>query len=176
MTFREAVGTCLRKYATFSGRARRAEYWWFVAFIILGSIVTGILDGAIFGAGGLRTATGPGSFGAQVESSGPLGLVFSLGILIPAIAAGWRRMHDTGRSGLYLLYPLIAMSGIVTYASLFGLYTPSDSGPIPDFSGVLGAVLVVALIVLAFSPLLVIWWLTRPTQPGANRYGPEPAP
>ena len=49
MGFGEAVRSCFDKFLTFSGRARRAEYWWFVLFNILGSIIAGMIDRALFG-------------------------------------------------------------------------------------------------------------------------------
>ena len=103
MTFTQSVRTCFRKYVTFSGRATRPEYWYFVLFIILGSIVLSVVDGVLFG-----FETVPVSEGEfEIDSDGPLASIFSLVPFIPILAAGWRRMHDTGRSGLYLLYPIL---------------------------------------------------------------------
>lgn len=171
MTFQNAVRTCLRKYVTFSGRASRSEYWWFVLAVFLGSLVASVLDGVIFGA--VDVETGPGS--VSVESNGPLGALFSLATFLPMLAAGWRRMHDSGRSGLYLLYPLIAMLGVSSFAAFMTGFVPGATDNIDAlFSGITGVILVIAIIVVAISPLLVIWWLTRPSQPGSNIYGPNP--
>jgi uncharacterized membrane protein YhaH (DUF805 family) len=74
MGFIEAVKTCLQKYATFSGRASRAEFWWFVLFTVIASIA-----GSMFG---------------EVVN----GLV-SLALLLPSIAVGARRLHDIGKTG-----------------------------------------------------------------------------
>ncbi|MBM9594807.1 DUF805 domain-containing protein [Roseitranquillus sediminis] len=164
MRFAEAVRTCLRKYATFSGRATRSEYWWFVLFLILASAVAGVVDAALFG-GDPTVADG-----APEAGSGPVAGVFKLATLLPGIAAGWRRMHDTGRSGLHLVYPLIVMVGIATFAGATGAVGLESQA----FQGVVGLVLVVALLVFVISPLLVLWWLTRPSQPGPNRFGPAP--
>lgn len=180
MTFTEAVRTCFRKYVTFSGRASRSEYWWFVLFVLLGNAVLSAVDAAIFGpnvttetvsnaAGDTRTITRTGN--------GPLVSIFGLATLLPGLAAGWRRMHDTGRSGLYLLYPLIVMVGIGTFAAFTGAVDgllPGAEGEITPFQGLAGLVLVLASIVFLISPLLVLWWLTRPSQPGSNEYGPNP--
>ena len=174
MTFAEAVRTCFRNYVTFSGRARRPEYWWFVLFIVLGSIVAGILDGVLFGAAETELRTGPEGVGMSASASGPITTLFSLGTFLPALAAGWRRMHDTGRSGLYLLYPLIVIAGIGGFLGVFGGFVQTGAGGMPQFTGLFGVVLGLAVIVLIVSPFLVIWWLTRPTQPGPNEYGPEP--
>lgn len=84
----------LSKYAEFNGRARRSEYWYFVLINIVISIVIYLVDAGI------------GSFGA-------LGIIYSLGILIPSLAVGVRRLHDTGRSGWYLLLAFIPIIGAI---------------------------------------------------------------
>lgn len=164
MTFGEAIRTCLRKYVTFSGRASRSEFWWFFLFLVLAQFVLGFLDGLLLGARG---------------GNGALSSLFSLATFLPSVSASWRRMHDTGRSGLYALYPLIVavgIAGFLTFASGIDAVLGGDgmlqgSGSV---EGIFGLIVVIALIVLAFSPLIVIWWLTRPSQPGANQYGPNP--
>ncbi|APE44346.1 DUF805 domain-containing protein [Sulfitobacter alexandrii] len=171
MTFAQAVRTCLRRYATFSGRAPRPEYWYFALFGFLGSLLLGFVDSALFGDPVLLTAPGT----VTVDNGGPIASVFGLAILIPSLAVGWRRMHDTGRSGLYLLYPLIVLVGIgmfASFAGVFGHVMAGDLGGI--FVGAFGIVLMLAAIVALISPFLVIWWLTRPSQPGPNVYGPNP--
>ena len=75
----------LKKYADFSGRARRKEYWMFILFNILISFVIGILGAIIGETGGLIT----------VSLSG----LYSLFIFIPSIAVTVRRLHDTNRTG-----------------------------------------------------------------------------
>jgi uncharacterized membrane protein YhaH (DUF805 family) len=88
----------LKKYAVFSGRARRKEYWMFVLFNIIFLIVAVILDNIL---------------GTAIEDVG-YGLfyiVYSLAVLIPAIAVGVRRLHDTDRSGWWLLISLIPIIG-----------------------------------------------------------------
>jgi uncharacterized membrane protein YhaH (DUF805 family) len=178
MGFGAAVATCFRNYVTFSGRARRPEYWWFFLFLVAGGIVAGILDGILFDAASFQTAAGQGEVGFSAEfsaeSQGPVAALFSLATFLPALAAGWRRMHDTGRSGLYLLYPLIAGVGVVAFLGFGQRVGVLSGGESELFTGTFDLVLVLALIVLALSPLLVLWWLTRPTQPSANEYGPEP--
>ena len=82
-----------KKYADFTGRARRKEFWMFVLFYFIVSIVLGIVDSII---------------GFQL-----LGLLFSLGSLIPSLASGARRLHDTGRSGWWQLLYLIPLIGLI---------------------------------------------------------------
>ena len=162
MTFRQSIIACLRKVCTFSGRASRSEYWWFFLFCMLGGAISGALEGFINGI--TRTPNGPSLISGA----------FNLATFIPGIAVGFRRMHDTGRSGLYLFYPLIAILGLLTFIGLFG---PDEMGPSGEFilpDGIVGAIIIVAGTIIALSPFIVIWWLTRPSQPGQNQYGPNP--
>ena len=180
MTFTDAIRTCFRKYATFAGRASRPEYWWFFLFLVLGSIVAGILDASLFGTASVESTldTGDGfSAGFSADNDGPLGFVFAIVTLLPALAAGWRRMHDTGRSGLHLLYPLIVMVGLGSFAAMTGFSGGIEAGAdgaITPLQGFAGIVLLIGGIVFLVSPLIVLWWLTRPSQPGENQYGPNP--
>jgi uncharacterized membrane protein YhaH (DUF805 family) len=91
MSFAESVRTCLSKYATFSGRARRSEFWWFTLALILVYIVAGIIDAAI---------------GNQI-----LEFVVLLATIVPSLAVTMRRLHDTGRSGWWILIGLIPIVG-----------------------------------------------------------------
>ena len=84
----------LKKYAVFSGRARRKEYWMFLLFNIIIGLVLGVLEGL---------AGGPGV----------LGSIYGLAVLIPGIAVSARRLHDTDRSGWWLLIGLIPLIGAI---------------------------------------------------------------
>lgn len=99
MGFGEAVSTCLSKYAGFSGRARRSEYWWFFLFNIIVSIVATVVDAA------LGTAF--------------VALLVSIALLLPGIAVGVRRLHDTGRSGWWLLIALVPLVGAIVLIVFF---------------------------------------------------------
>ncbi len=92
MDFQTSVKTCFKKYADFSGRALRSEFWWFVLFVSLGSIVVTIIDIMILG--------------YSIEVNGPLYLIFLVGIFIPSIAVTARRLHDVNRSGWWQLIEL----------------------------------------------------------------------
>jgi uncharacterized membrane protein YhaH (DUF805 family) len=117
MSFTEAVSSVLRQYATFRGRARRSEYWWFFLFSLLVSLVAGIVDGVL----GTTTETGLGFIGAVV----------SLALLLPTLAVVVRRLHDTDRSGWWILAFLIPIAGFV----LWLVFMLSDSRPYPNRFG-----------------------------------------
>ncbi len=90
----------LKKYAVFSGRARRKEYWFFVLFNIIISIVLAVIDGVT------------GSFSPEA-GMGLLGGIYTLAVLIPGIAVSVRRLHDTERSGWWLLIALVPLIGAI---------------------------------------------------------------
>ena len=90
----------LKKYAVFSGRARRKEYWFFALFNFLFAMAIGFVDGLM---GTFNPATGIGT----------LGLIYALAVLIPGIAVTVRRLHDTDRSGWWLLIILIPLIGAI---------------------------------------------------------------
>ena len=84
-------------------------------------------------------------------------------------------MHDTGRSGLYLLYPMIVMIGVSTYIGLVIGFEPLATGDFDaQLTGLSAFILMIGGLVLMISPFLVIWWPTRPSEPGENQYGPNP--
>jgi len=154
---RQAIAACLRRYATFSGRASRPEFWWFMGAVWLGSVLAAGLDVLLFG--------------ADAEDSGPVGLVFGLATLLPGLAAGWRRMHDTGRMGIYLLYPVTIIIGLGFAVSLLD---GTGLGNVPALEGPGLLALFAVMILFLLSPFIVLYWLLRPSQPGPNAYGPNP--
>ncbi len=94
MGFGEAIQSVFSKYATFSGRARRSEFWYFELFQF---IVTFVFNA-------LYTATDANIFSVLLALAG-------LAMLVPDIAVSWRRMHDIGKSGAYSLFVLIPLVG-----------------------------------------------------------------
>ena len=98
MGFVEAVQSCFRQYVGFTGRARRSEYWFFALFNVLVSIVASVLDSIL---------------GTMSEDTnvGVIGAIVSLALLLPSIAVGIRRLHDTSRSGWWILIGLIPIVG-----------------------------------------------------------------
>ena len=107
----DAIKNCFQKYAEFSGRARRSEYWYFALF----NFIVGLLVGWI-------------PF---------VGLFVSLGLLIPSIAVGVRRLHDTGRSGWLYLLALVPIAGTIVLIIWFCEDSQRDNeyGPSPKYPG-----------------------------------------
>ena len=92
--------TALKKYAVFSGRSRRSEYWFFALFYFLIGVGLAIVDTV---AGTMDAATGIGLLGG----------LFAVAMIIPSLAVGVRRLHDIGRSGWWLLIGLIPLIGVI---------------------------------------------------------------
>jgi len=117
----------LKKYAQFSGRARRSEYWLFTLFVFLVEIAYLILVSVIGG------GTGGDMNGLGMALTGLYGL-FILGILIPSLAVGFRRLHDTDRSAWWLLIALLPFIGglvLLVFNVLPGTTGPNKYGPDP---------------------------------------------
>ena len=86
-------------YANFNGRARRSEYWYFVLVYIIVIVLLNILSGVFLGMESALLATV--FYG--------LSMIVNLGLLVPSIAVGVRRMHDVGKSGWFILIPIYSL-------------------------------------------------------------------
>lgn len=103
----------LKKYAVFSGRARRKEYWMFFLFYVLIAIALGIVEGIL---------------GIAPESDDSvLVTIYQLATLIPTIAVGVRRMHDSDHSGWWVLVPIVNL----VFALIEGTRGDNRFGPDP---------------------------------------------
>lgn len=103
----------LRQYADFNGRSRRTEYWIFLLFTLVFGSTAMLIDNVleiVMGGIGL----------------GPLALLFALGMFIPGLAVGVRRLHDVGKSGWMLLIILIPVIGTIWLLVL--LFSDSNIG------------------------------------------------
>ena len=105
--------TVLKKYAVFSGRARRKEYWMFVLFNMIFAVVAALLDNLL---------------GTAIENVG-YGLfyfLYMLAVLIPSLAVVIRRLHDIGKSGWWIFITFIPLIGSIWLLVL--LVTDSQPG------------------------------------------------
>ena len=90
----------LKKYAVFGGRARRKEYWLFLLFNLMITVILGAIDHVAGLAG-------------SASVYGPLGALYGLAILVPGLAVSVRRLHDTNHSGWWLLVALVPFIGAI---------------------------------------------------------------
>ena len=103
MTFQEAIRVCFAKYTDFTGRASRPEFWWFALFMLLASAVASM-------------------FGRALEA------VFSIVTLLPCLAVGARRLHDSGRSGWWQLIAFVPVVGWIVLLFLFAQESKGEAG------------------------------------------------
>jgi uncharacterized membrane protein YhaH (DUF805 family) len=115
MTFGQAIATCFRKYADFTGRASRPEYWWFALFAGLVSIALNIVGSATsLGRFSLPVMNGYGyNYFNGVGSGNVLTNLWSLAILLPSLAVAVRRLRDSGRSWGNLFWVLLPVVGAI---------------------------------------------------------------
>lgn len=141
----------LQKYADFSGRASRPEYWWYVLALIIVAVVLTIIEGII------------GVKGMILGLYGPLMALLWLATIVPSLAVGARRLHDTNKSGWWQL---------LAYApyGLLLLIRPT-SGSAFGAMALAGIVSIIALI----CAIVLIVFLALPGTPGDNRFGAPPA-
>jgi len=152
----------LKRYAEFSGRSRRMEYWMFTLFLVLMWIV--LLGIFMAMAGSMLAAIAGGSSGGLAAAGGGamillvIMLVVWLGLLIPTLAVSVRRLHDTNRSGWWL-------GGYILLAIVSNVVTRS--------AGPGGLSLILSIVTLGYLIMLIVFYCLDGTK-GPNQYGPDP--
>lgn len=145
----------LKKYAQFSGRSRRKEFWWFWGFDTAISPLLALVDLVLFG-----------DVLVRFHGLGPIAALYWVALVIPRAAVATRRLHDTGRSGWWGVKWLAAGFCLAVVAR--GLSGSGEMGP----AALVGVLLVgIAFLTWVIYPLFV---LVRGSQPGDNKYGPNP--
>lgn len=131
MGFGEAIKTCFGKYASFTGRARRSEFWWFFLFWWLGTVIFNLIDNAAglvlkFGSDTIETSGGVITFTSS--GLGILSTIWGLALVLPFISVAVRRLHDTNRSGWWWWIQLIPCIGFIVILVFMLLdSTPGDN-------------------------------------------------
>jgi uncharacterized membrane protein YhaH (DUF805 family) len=119
MTFGQAVQSGFSQYVKFSGRASLSEFWYWVLFLVVGGIATAIIDAVLF---------------PSLTLVSPLNDIFAIATLLPSLSVGARRLHDTERSGWWLLLFLIPIIGnivLIVWWIQKGLPDVNEYGPAP---------------------------------------------
>ena len=134
----------LRRYAEFSGRSRRKEYWMYVLLIVIAGVVIGMVENML-------------GFGGAVGPYGPISLLLMLATFVPSLAVTVRRLHDTNRSGWWVLiafvpYVLLAASMATGSIAIMGL---------------------LSLVAMAGAVALLVLTILEGTK-GPNQYGADP--
>ena len=150
----------LRRYAEFSGRSRRKEYWMFFLGAILFYILIFALMVAVGGGALLGTEDGAAGMTGALAGFGILGIVLIIAVLllfIPSLAVGVRRLHDIDRTGWWLLVPYVPYILSIVFATTESVELAA----------------IFNLISLAGFLLLFVFALL-PGTVGPNRFGPDP--
>jgi uncharacterized membrane protein YhaH (DUF805 family) len=118
MDFWQAIASGFKNYVGFSGRACRSEYWYWVLAMIIGGIITAIIDYAVLG--------------TEAEY-GPVNSIFSLATFLPSLAMGIRRLHDIDRTGWWwlIVFTVIGIFLLIYWACVRGTTGPNRFGPDP---------------------------------------------
>jgi uncharacterized membrane protein YhaH (DUF805 family) len=116
MGFGQALVSGFKNYVNFSGRAPRSEYWFWVLWMIIISIITATIDYQFFD-----------------SQPGPINTIFGLATFLPSLAMGIRRLHDIDRTGWWTLIALtgIGLFVLLVFACLKGTTGPNRFGPDP---------------------------------------------
>ena len=163
MNFGEAIKSVFSKYATFSGRARRSEFWYFFLFNFLVSFVLGLIP-----------------FLSVVSG------LWALAVLIPNLAVAVRRLHDIGKSGwtyLYFLIPSFIFIGYMFYFIINFAFPYINAGYNVDADfitdllannskslAIIGALMLISFVV----GIIFLVWMAKDSEPGENQWGPNP--
>ena len=105
MRFAEAIKSFWTNYATFKGRSRRSEYWWIQLFLVLTNLAVAAIDLALMNGDVERFIANGGG--------GIVGLVWILVTIVPALAVLVRRLHDSGKSGWWVLIGFVPLVGAI---------------------------------------------------------------
>ncbi|NEG96245.1 DUF805 domain-containing protein [Bifidobacterium sp. SMB2] len=159
ITFPNAFLRVFKKYATFTGRASRGEYWWWILATVVVSLLFSILT----------AATRESGIVSALET------VWSLGTLVPGIAVGVRRLHDTNRSGWLILLPYgIAFLGFILVIA--GIFTGVFSAAGNSAGGLGGGIALIvfgALVVIGGSIAMVVLMAAKSNPEGAKYDRPQ---
>ncbi len=143
LSFGQAIKNVFSKYATFTGRARRSEFWWFQLFNFILIFVASLFDDLL-------------GLGISDTGEGIISLIVTLALLLPGLSVLWRRLHDINRSGWnYLL--VIVPAVLCTIFALVQLFV----------------LMILMVIVVVVTAILLLVWCCMDSKQEENKYGPS---
>src|SRR4051812_13203192 len=159
----------LKRYGDFSGRSSRAEFWWFFLFTMLTYLLLAFAVGLAVGG---MSAMGPGNGGLALAAGafGLMMILYWLALLVPMMAVQVRRLHDTNRSGWWMIgyYLLYGTYLLMTVGGLF------SAGPNMTAAMRVGGLSSIVFVVFAVYSVAVLIFFCLPGTKGANRFGEDP--
>ena len=173
------IRSCFIKYANFSGRASRGEFWQFQLFFWAAYIGLQVIGLMVFG-----TPRGRGGLLSGAAAFGLLSSLFALVALVPGLAVGWRRMHDQNKSGWryfgasFCLHA--SLIGIVTQPFFWLLaYIYIEFSSVRRYVQLQGVLLGVSVVISIIIFVVVLIWYVNTLKghgdEGENQYGPSPS-
>lgn len=129
MSFGQAISSVFKNYANFNGRARRSEFWFFALFNLIIYLAASVINYLIAGNSDTTSIIGI------------IYLLYSLATILPSLAVSWRRLHDIGKSGAYILFILIPLVGWIFLLAWFvkdsdmgeNRFGPNPKGQYPEY-------------------------------------------
>lgn len=129
MSFGQAISSVFKNYANFNGRARRSGFWFFALFNLIIYLAASVINYLIAGSSDTTSIIGI------------IYLLYSLATILPALAVSWRRLHDIGKSGAYILFILIPLVGWIFLLAWFvkdsdmgeNRFGPNPKGQYPEY-------------------------------------------
>lgn len=129
MSFGQAISSVFKNYANFNGRARRSEFWFFALFDLIIYLAASVINYLIAGSSDTTSIIGI------------IYLLYSLATILPSLAVSWRRLHDIGKSGAYILFILIPLVGWIFLLAWFvkdsdmgeNRFGPNPKGQYPEY-------------------------------------------
>ena len=187
MPFSQAIKTCLRRYVDFTGRATRAEFWWWCLGCGMVAGMMYLLQAALIASAAFEwwpENWGFGPWALLAFAVAQIGRIVNIAMILPSLAVTSRRLHDIGRSGWWQLiwWPTASLAlvlGVVLFLfygpfGLMGLEDSFSRDAAPWVLHTLISAFIALAVVGAATFILVVTWLSRQGQPLPNRFGPDP--
>lgn len=185
LTFKQAVGACISEYATFSGRSRRSEYWWFGLFclllmfipVILMGVSSLVLDGHFIMEPDDTTSVLTQTIDVILVIIIALAYLF---VLIPSLAVQTRRLHDTGHSGWWIVWSFLASMAIEVVALIVLGFGSTDLGTVAQIKASFGVSVIGGIVMVLFNlvrvglGIAIFIFSLQDSQRFENEYGLSP--
>lgn len=177
----------LVKYVEFNGRSRRSEFWLWVLFRFLVDSAIGVIAIFMIGSSLHLAKDNPEQFMAQYMTVMPLFQLVGLALFLPTLAVGVRRLHDTNRSGWWIIMPMVVtfvgfiVFFIVVGTSIFQMAGANGAGKsmseaqsLQAVMGFFGSLFLCVLLPALISYIVMLVFYVTDGTPGPNRFGQDP--
>ena len=174
----------LVKYVDFQGRARRSEFWLWVLLRIIVGAVLGTISISVLMNGMNFQNPDPSQIMGRYFSVMPIMQLVNLGLLLPTIAVAVRRLHDTNRSGWWVVMPIVvAIAGVILFFIFAGTQlfsamsaggTMTDEQGMKFAFGMFGSLFLFIFLPILIAEIVMLVFYVSDGTPTANRFGADP--